>query len=83
MTYIDGALYFRLNQEMMGKIFDEVVKIGVLDVGDKAWPYIRCSGKGTKIEIMNYFNVDDSPPDLQFDFEAEQEIMHVQMLEKL
>ena len=83
MSYINGGLYFRLNQHMMGKIFDDIPKAGHLDVGDRPYPFIRCSAKGTKIEVMNYFDVDDSPPDLQFDFDEEQEIMHEQILEKL
>ncbi len=42
MTYNHGGLFFRINQHLLGRAFEEVPKAGHLDVGDRPYPYIRC-----------------------------------------
>jgi hypothetical protein len=83
MIYQNDSLYFKLNQHSLGKAFEEVPKCSKIDTGDKPVAYIRCLSQGTKVEILNYFDVDESPADLKFGFELHSEMMEDQIKERL
>lgn len=73
MTFKNGIITFRINEQSFGKLFEGVPESKELDLGmdERPTPYIRCESKDTRLELLNYWGVEYTDDKILFDFNAE------------